>query len=282
MLNLLELEYLVTFADLGTLSKTAEKLNISQPSVTRSMRHIEDAFGVSLFIRSKNHIALNENGQKAVDYARRLLQDARQAVQNVQDFDRSQHTITVCSCAPAPLWHLLPVLSETFSSMTITSSIASSASVMDDLTTNRCQIAITTQRICDEDYTCIPFLSENLFVCVPQSHELAHSPSFAFSDLNGHNFLLLSKLGFWDDLCRSKMPASKFLVQPDKFELYELIKNSSLPCFTTNLTDDMKEILQGRVEIPITDQEANVTYYAVFQHTHSSTLSNVVRSISSL
>lgn len=37
MLNLLELEQLVAFAELGTLSKAADKLNIFQPSITRTM-----------------------------------------------------------------------------------------------------------------------------------------------------------------------------------------------------------------------------------------------------
>ena len=41
MLNLIELEQFVAFADYGTLSKAAEHLNISQPTITRSMQHVE-------------------------------------------------------------------------------------------------------------------------------------------------------------------------------------------------------------------------------------------------
>lgn len=283
MLNLPELEYLVTFADLGTLSKTAEKLNISQPSVTRAMRHIEEDFGVSLFTRSKNHISLNETGLEAVNYARRLLQDAEHAVRNIRDFDRKQHTITVCSCAPAPLWRLLPALAESFPGMTVNSSITGSAAVIENLEAGRCQLAVTSEEFCAGEYSCIPFLQEKLSVCVPYGHDLAGYSSFTFSDLNGYNFLLLSKLGFWDDLCRSKMSASRFLVQPDKFELYELIRTSSLPCFTTDLVDDMDDILQNRVKIPITDKEANVTYYAVFRKTwDGGSFSSIIHSISTL
>lgn len=73
MLNLLELEQLVAFADYGTLSKAAETLNISQPTITRTMQHLEDTFGVPLFQHSKNHISLNETGLRAVEYAKQLL-----------------------------------------------------------------------------------------------------------------------------------------------------------------------------------------------------------------
>ena len=53
MLDLNELEQLTTFADTGTLSMAAEKLHISQPTITRTMQHLENVFGVSLFERGK-------------------------------------------------------------------------------------------------------------------------------------------------------------------------------------------------------------------------------------
>lgn len=62
MLNLEELEQLVAFKELGTLSKVAEQFLISTPSLSRSMQHVEEAFGVTLFDRSANRISLNETG----------------------------------------------------------------------------------------------------------------------------------------------------------------------------------------------------------------------------
>ena len=110
MIDLYELRQLTAFADLGTLSKVAEEFHISTPSVTRSMQHLEDAFGVPLFIRGKNRIELNDTGNTAVEYARKLLAEAEQAVAQVRAFDQRQRTILVKSCAPAPLWKLLKAL----------------------------------------------------------------------------------------------------------------------------------------------------------------------------
>ena len=69
MLDLYELEQFSAFGECGTLSGAAERLHISQPTLTRNMRHIEDAFGVPLFNRTRNHIELNEPGKLAVEYA---------------------------------------------------------------------------------------------------------------------------------------------------------------------------------------------------------------------
>lgn len=266
MLNLLELEQLAAFADCGRLSKAAEMLNISQPTITRTMQHLEEAFGVSLFQRTKNHIALNETGWKAVEYARQLLKAEEQAVQGVRAYDKSLHTITVSSCAPAPLWYLLPALSSEFPDMTVSSSIKNRASVLDDLSSDACTLAVLPEEINRKGYCSLPFLKENLYVCVLPDHAFAGYSEITFSELNGHNFLLASKLGFWDDLCREEMPASRFLVQTDPFAMEELIRESSLPCFSTNLSRDRRRLFKNRIEIPISDAGANITYYAVFQN----------------
>lgn len=225
MLDLNELEQLVVFADTETLSLAAEHLHISQPTITRTMQHLEEAFGVPLFIRGKNKITLNDTGVKAVEQSRHLLASAEDALKNVRAYDQSLHTITVNSSA--------------------------------------CQLAILPHDIQSEPYLSIPFLKENLFICVPVSHDLAANSAVTFSEINGFNFLLGSQIGFWDEMCRRQMPSSKFLVQTDEFAFRELIKESSLPCFTTNLVPDFEKPLADRVKIPVTDPAANVTYYLV-------------------
>ena len=64
MVDLYELKQLTAFADLGTLHRVAEEFHLSTPSITRSMQHLEQYFGVPLFTRGKNRIELNETGKK--------------------------------------------------------------------------------------------------------------------------------------------------------------------------------------------------------------------------
>ncbi len=263
MLDLNELEQLITFADTGTLSLAAEKLHISQPTITRTMQHLEEAFGVSLFERGKNKITLNDTGIKAVEQARQLLSAADNALRTVRTFDKSLHTITISSCAPAPLWYVLPALSSAYPDMTIASSLKSVPAICEDLDSEFCQLAILPHNTQYDHYVSIPFLKENLSVCVPGSHDLADRSSVTFSELNGFNFLLRSEIGFWDEMCHVQMPASRFLVQTDQFAFEELVRESSLPCFTTNLVKDGQNLLTDRIKIPVTDPEANVTYYLV-------------------
>lgn len=265
MLDLNELEQLIAFADLGTLSMAAEQLHISQPTITRTMQHLEEAFGVALFLRGKNRIALNESGKKAVEQARLLLAAAEDTLKKVQEFDRSLRTITVSSCAPAPLWSLLPILSAHYPGMTIASSLKNVPAVCTDLVSGACQLAVLPEGEQPRDCAGVPFLEEHLSVCLPADHALAGRASVTFSDLNGYNFLLRSEIGFWDEMCRLRMPSSRFLVQTNDFDFAELIRESALPCFITNLAGNSQNLMEGRVSIPVTDPEANVTYALVCQ-----------------
>lgn len=264
MLDLLELQQFVTFADCGTLSKAAEQLHISQPTLTRTMHHVEDAFGVSLFTRGKNRIACNETGLRAVAYARKLLEDADHAVQMVQAFDRSLHTVHVSSCAPAPLWSLLPALTARYPDNTISSKLEDVSTIIEQVMSGSCEIGILPYAFADERLLVVPFLREQLSVCVPHNHPLAREKTLTFEQINGFNCLVRDQLGFWSNLCHEKMPASKFLVQTDAFALEELIRSSTLLCFTTNLAGwEEQEVLQDRTIIPLVDKEATAAYQLI-------------------
>ncbi len=257
MIDLYELKQLAAFADLGTLSRVAEEFHISTPSVTRAMQHLEQYFGVPLFHRGKNRVELNDAGQLAVEHARKLLQDAEQAVMQVRAFDQRQRTIVVKSCAPAPLWKLLRELNASHPEKMVSSAVCQNDEVLTAWQDGACDIAV------------LPFpleggreyLHERLFVSVPPRHELARHESLTFADINGFHFLLRTELGFWDALCREKMPDSKFLVQTDIGVFDELVRSSSLPCFTTDYGHRNNIIYPDRVNIPLTDPEANVTFY---------------------
>ena len=88
MIELYELRQFAAFAECGTLSEAAEKLHLSQPALSRNMKKLEEDLGVPLFVRRKNKLELNENGQYVLTLAKELLSDAQEFTKKVQSFDR--------------------------------------------------------------------------------------------------------------------------------------------------------------------------------------------------
>jgi DNA-binding transcriptional LysR family regulator len=262
-MNPYELEQLVAFSELGTLAAVAEKMNISQPTITRSMQHLEDDFGVPLFERKINRIELTDTGKKAVEYARIILSDIQTAKSAVKEHYLSTRTIRIASCAPYPLWQVMPKLSAAFPNMTLSSVIRDNDFIENAIENEEFDLYIATNKTQKPDYLSKPYMSEQLFVCVTTDHDLARFDKLTFSEINGHNFILRSELGFWDKLCRQKMPSSKFLVQLDSDAFEELRIKSTLPYFVTDVSIKDNATPQGRKIIPLTDDEAFVIYYLI-------------------
>ena len=263
MLNLEELEQLVAFKELRTLSKVAEKFLISTPSLSRSMQHLEEDFGVPLFDRSANRISLNETGERAVEVARRILSTSQQGIKEVRQFDQSLKTITIASAAPAPLWSLLPQLTTLYPNKQISHQVCSIQQAMEAIENKEINLAVLPFAYEQNQTTCLPYLQEELAIAVTTEHDLARLESVSFEAINGYNFLLMDQIGFWNELVQEKMPASKFLIQSNRFEFEELAYNSTLPRFATNLSQEREKIQDDRVMIPISNPEAHVRYHLV-------------------
>ena len=265
MISFEDLEQLTAFAKHGTLVKAADALHISQPTITRTMKNIEEYFGVKLFERGKNRIRLNGTGKIAVEQAEKVLDAARQMMTAVREYDKSLRTLVVESCAPAPLWFVVPQLAKKYPAMTLSSSLAGNEEIMEHVREGSCHVGIMLAPPAEQGINSRPYLQENLSICLPPDHPVLQNAPAAlnFRDINGFNCLLRSRLGFWDDLCRREMPASRFLVQENDDEFQELMRNSTLPVFITNLAKYSEENMNGRVSIPIIDASANVTYYLI-------------------
>ncbi len=264
MLNLEDLSQLVAFKKYGTLTKTAEQLHLSQPSITRTMKRIEEEFNVELFNRSANRIELNQTGLLAARYGEDLLNQAERYKQEIIEYDRRLHSINVFSCAPAPLWQLLPTLTRKNPDKTISSKLINNPKqVEEDFNNHYCDIAILPYPIEASDIDCSLYVEEHLSINVPKDHALAKYKEVSCEMINGYNCLLASQIGFWESFCQNKLPDSKFLVQYDEFAFQELTRQSSLPYFTTNLASDRYYSDENRVSIPITDPEASAQFYLI-------------------
>lgn len=278
MFELYQLEQLLAVAACGTLSNAAEQLHISQPALSRSMQRLEAELQVSLFTRQKNKIELNENGRMAVYYARKIMEQSQDMISRIQAFDRSQRTILFGACAPAPLWEIPALLSDLYPEMTISSEIRENDVLLQGLRNDVYQLIVLPFPVDEPGMICAKYGEEHLFFSLPPAHPLSGSKALYMKDLNGETMLLRNRLGFWRELTVRKMPDTRFLEQED-VAFDELVKFSALPSFATDLWLNREGNHVNRVNIPILDEEANVSYYCLCKPGGRTDLSGFIRSI---
>ena len=113
------LEQFAAFARCGTLLKASEELHITQPTLSRSMKKLEEELGVSIFHRENSKLSLNETGKVAAEYAEKALQANQDLIDHVLAHDRSLRTVSIGSSSPFPINELMPTLQEYLTEKTI-------------------------------------------------------------------------------------------------------------------------------------------------------------------
>lgn len=279
MLELEQLQHLVAFYENQTLSQAAKELHISQPVLTRSMQKLEEELEVKLFIRTKNKITLNETGTFAVEYAKRILQDTVNMKTHLKAFDKSLHTFSIGSCAPAPNLHLSQKASQIFSDKTIMSEIKDIDKLINGLIDKTYTVIIMPYDREDNNIGSIHLMDEQLFFSLPFDHPLANKESISLQEMDGGKMLLMSNIGFWHDMHKRTMPHTKFLIQQDRTVFYDLIELSALPSFCSDYMMNIEGKRDHRKIVPISDKDAHATFYCWYLKENEDKLKSLLYSL---
>jgi DNA-binding transcriptional LysR family regulator len=83
-MRLQDLHVLVTVVQAGSMGKAAQRLNISQPAISRSIAELEGALGVRLLDRHRQGVEPTAYGRALLDCGVAAFDDLRQGVKNIE------------------------------------------------------------------------------------------------------------------------------------------------------------------------------------------------------
>lgn len=279
MIEFNQLEQLICIVENGTISKAAQILLISQPALSRSMHRLESDIGVSLFDHYRNKVVLNANGELVYKHAKKLVENRDKMIQEAKLFDALHRSISINSCTPAPVWDIEPLLKTIYPNIDINYKIIENDLLVESLRAKECSMIIAPFEINDKDLFCIPYIEEDLCLSVPKNHPLVNQKEVSFSDLDGETMLLYSNIGFWYDLHLRSMPNTKFLIQSERTTFNELVKASTLPSFTTNLSIKREGKMPNRTIIPFSDDEAHVTFFIIMLKENKEKYADLIKAV---
>ncbi len=97
-MDLMQLQYFRTIANLENITKASELLYVAQPNLSVSMRRLEDELGVALFDRRRGKIRLTPTGRLFLDYVDGILAQLDEGIAAVRDAERrSDEQVRVAS-----------------------------------------------------------------------------------------------------------------------------------------------------------------------------------------
>jgi DNA-binding transcriptional LysR family regulator len=86
-----KLEYLLALAQEKHFGRAADACGVSQPSLSLGLKQLEEALGVMLVHRGSRFISLTAEGERTLEWARRIVSDARSMRQDIKEL---RHDLT--------------------------------------------------------------------------------------------------------------------------------------------------------------------------------------------
>ncbi|MDH7880418.1 LysR family transcriptional regulator [Bifidobacterium catenulatum] len=265
-----QLRQLVAIADEETMSAAADVLRMPQPTLSRSIRRLEDDFGFALFDRVGRKVTLNDAGRTAVEWARQLLRDEQLMREAVETSARQTQMLRVGTVAPAPLWRLTALLVERFPRETLTSRMLDQQGIIHMMSNGTLDLGIIEANIPsakpkalrDAGLRSCPLMVEELSIILPPSHPLAAYKSLTAAQLDRETFLIMTDIGFWRQRVDHALPHATFIEQNDSMVFSQLAHSSPYCMFITN-APFRGDPPAGRVIVPFDDPAAHADFLLV-------------------
>lgn len=107
-LNLRQLQYAVLLSQEGSFSALAQKLNITQPALSKQILTLEKTLGIQLFDRNSNPLTLTAAGEHFIKEAKELLFREDKLMRSMEQFRQGEKGRLVIGITPFRSAYLIP------------------------------------------------------------------------------------------------------------------------------------------------------------------------------
>jgi LysR family nitrogen assimilation transcriptional regulator len=192
-MELRSIHYFVQVADEGSITRTADKIGIAQPALTRHIKQLEAELGTQLLMRLPRGVRLTTSGRDFLDHARTIMLEVSRASEHVRGKAQAPRGTVVMGTSPtlAPL--LLPgcVARARQQCPAVTLKVVEgfSPQLLDALLTGRLDLAVMTNPPRTTALALTPLCSEPLVVLSPPGARGTRN-AFSLAELCGTPFIL--------------------------------------------------------------------------------------------
>ena len=197
-MELLDLRYFVEIAENQSFTKAAEKLFISQPTLSRRKNSLEDEIGIKLFRRESHSVSLTDSGELFLEESRKILalsDGLRDKLYKSANFPEMKIGYPIDFHYDV-LTNTIYLLSQKFPHTDITATRRGTiGSLNQDLTSGNLDVIVTIQNFVEDlpgvAYT--KLFTGKRQIAVSARHLLADRKSIKMSELKNERFIVYDR-----------------------------------------------------------------------------------------
>ena len=194
-MTLRHLKIFVYVADCGGMSAAAEKLYVSQPTVSQAISELEKYYGVRLFERLSQKLFITEDGVRLLSYARHITESFEEMEAAMKNSGKNPHLRIGCSVSVGThlLNDILDKAEKQLPNCSISVTVNNTSTIEEHILTSELDIGIVEGIVNSPELTISPVCSDELVLVCGRNHHLANRKNLRLSDLEGENFISREK-----------------------------------------------------------------------------------------
>jgi len=188
--------YFLAVAEFGSFSVAADRLYISQSSLSKQIMALEKELGVALFDRSKRNITLTEAGETFRKHADRLNDEYKALLSSLMEY-KSAASLSIVAIPVIAQYGITPYIAQ-FQSAYPNSQLMleerEAATILPALNNHQFDLAFIRDNYLDtEQYHTLEVNKDKFVVALSVKHPLAVRVSISLSELANENFIMFDK-----------------------------------------------------------------------------------------
>jgi DNA-binding transcriptional LysR family regulator len=185
-----DLAAVIAVADHKSFIAASALLKVSQPTLSRTVKRVEQVIGVPLFARTSRRVKITPAGREFVAVAERILNDLHLTLRNLGAVAAEQRGQVIVSTFPIFAHRTLPEIvrryRETRQHVEVHLREGRYPDVLEDVVSGVADFGITYVDVLPGEVQGVPLRSEPLNVVLPAGHALAaRAPAIALQELEG-------------------------------------------------------------------------------------------------
>lgn len=191
-----QLECFLEVARLGSMSRAAEEMFLTQPSLTARLKALEQEVGGALFVRTKYGMRLTEAGREFLPYAERCVSTIESGKQHLKELREGTTGHLKLGALPRVSTYTLPAFLEEFSSVyphvLISILTGHSKDVLNMVLMEEVQVGLA-RAMNHPDVENIPLYEEELVLVASLRHHFAQRESVDLTELGREQLILFDR-----------------------------------------------------------------------------------------
>ena len=210
----------------GSFAEAAIQLHLSQPSLSISIKNLEEALGGKLFSRTTRSVSLTPEGKAFYPVARRLLSDWEQSMEDVRNHFALRRGKVDIAAMPTYAANRLPKLlaefHQAYPDIHVTVHDVIAESVVEMVREGRCELGVTFAPDDAPDLDFQPLFKDRFVAILPEGHALLKKKEVKWPELLAYPHISLQRPSGTRALI-DKALAKKGLVLTPTFESHQLV-----------------------------------------------------------